>query len=56
MNIGVAAQHPFALTDYWVDPRQPAEHIDWGQAHLTLPHALPQSQARPPADVYAEGA
>ena len=43
MNIGVAAQDPFALTDYWVDPRQPAEHIDWGQAHLTLPHAAPAS-------------
>jgi hypothetical protein len=41
MNIGVAAQRPLALTDFWIDPRQPAEHIDWGQAHLTLPHARP---------------
>ena len=44
MGIGTARQEPFRLTDYWVDPRQPAEHIDWGQAHLTLPHALPASR------------
>lgn len=30
-----AAPSPFKLTDYWIDPRQPAEHIDWGQQHLT---------------------
>jgi hypothetical protein len=44
MSIGVAAQRPFSLTDYWIDPRQPAEHIDWGQAHLTLPHAVPATR------------
>jgi hypothetical protein len=45
MGIGVARPQPFKLTDYWVDPRQPAEHIDWGRAHLTLPHASPSSAA-----------
>ena len=41
MQIGVAAPRPFVLTDYWIDPRQPAEHIDWGAAHLTLPRSKP---------------
>lgn len=44
MGIGVARPQPFKLTDYWIDPRQPAEHIDWGRVHLTIPHAKPASQ------------
>ena len=36
MRIGTVEQHAFRLRDYWIDPRQPTEHLDWGFLHLSV--------------------